>query len=139
MTAMVTRTFAALAAALLLTACADTRGRPVATRGMEEPEPEPAAASAGSVLVTNHNRSLVIVRALIDGNNVRLGQVETGQSLTLTLPAGAHGATEVELVADPLASDEIYRTGPLLFAPGARIVLVVENQLALSHARVEAP
>ena len=126
----------ALLALLLLTACADTSGRPIATAGAEEPAPAPAA---GSVRVTNHNWSLVVVYVLLDGRSMRLGQVETGQTMTLALPSAAHAAGSVELLADPFASEAAYRTGPLLIEPGALVQLVVENELALSHVRVEGP
>jgi len=125
---------ALLAALLLLTACADTGGRPIAT-SREEPGPPPPASS---VRATNHNWSLVIVYVLLDGRSVRLGQVETGRTLTFTLPASVQTATEVELLADPFTSNLEYRTGPLLIEPGAQIELVVENDLALSHASLES-
>lgn len=127
---------AAFTAALLLTACADSSGRPIGTGGTNEPEPAPAASS---VRVTNHNWSLVVVYAAISGRRVRLGQVETGQTLTLTLPTAVQTTGDVELLAEPLASDVGYRSGRILIEPGAQIELVVENQITLSRVWVSGP
>ena len=130
---MSARTLAALATALLLAACVDTSGRPVATGGTEEPSP---AAGASTVEVTNQNWSLVAVYAHVDGTAVRLGEVETGRTATLPLPARAGAAVELELVIDPLASETVWRSGRLLIAPGSVIELVVENHLPLTFVRV---
>jgi hypothetical protein len=127
-----------LVLALLASACTES-GRPIERTIPEETEPGVVRAPETRLRVTNHNWSLIVVYALVDARSVRLGQVETGRTLALALPASAHVSAEVELVADVFASGAEYRTGPLLIEPGALIELVVENELALSHVRVEGP
>lgn len=118
---------------LVLFACADTGGRPVASPGTEEPSPAEAPVR---VRVTNQNWSRMAVYAIVDGTRVRLGEVETGASLAMVMPPAATRAGEVELLADPLASDDVFLTGPLLIGPGDVVELVIENNLPLSHVRV---
>ena len=118
-------------AALVLAACWDT-GRPI-----DAPAPErPQASELVAVQVTNHNWARVMIYALIRGQSVRLGHVETGSITRLELPDRAYTATDLELVARPLASDESWTTGPLVIAPGSVVELVIENRLALSHVAV---
>jgi hypothetical protein len=96
-------------------------------------EGRPFAPGEASVLqVTNNNWSTVIVYCLMDGGQFRLGSVETGMSTTLRLPAAVVATGDLELRVYAIASRAVYESGPIMFAAGETIDLVVENTIELS-------
>ena len=118
--------------ALVATACGQP-GRPIAPRSREAAAP----AAPATVRVTNHNWATAVVYASIDGRLVRLGEVETGAASAWVLPASAHAASQVALVAALIGSDRSYTTGPLLLGSGGTVRLTLENSLGLSSFTVD--
>ena len=85
------------------------------------------------VRVSNHNWSDVIVYALHSGVRYRLGDVSSMSTRVLTIPKGVISAIDgVQLIADPIGSDESYTTEPIVTQPGDAISFDVENQLSIS-------
>jgi hypothetical protein len=91
------------------------------------------APTAAAVLrVVNNNWATVIVYGVTDGQTFRLGSVETGMTMTFRLPAVAVASGDLQLRVYALGSRDVYESGPIVFAPGETIELVVENALPLS-------
>jgi hypothetical protein len=92
-----------------------------------------APAEAGVLQVVNNNWSTVIVYGLTDSQAFRLGTVETGMTDTFRLPAVAVASGDLRLRVYALASRDVYESGPITFAPGETIELLVENTIELTH------
>lgn len=117
-------------------ACAET-GRPIEGTTPEPAQEEIAPVANRRVRATNDHASAVIIHAVMDGRSWRLGQVETGRTLTFTLPPSEPEA-DVQLVVVPVASDADYATGTLSLEPGSTIELTIGGDLGLSSYRVVA-
>jgi hypothetical protein len=105
-----------------------------ASRSLKNPfdleRPSPPGASA--LQVVNNNWATVVVYGLTGGQYFRLGTVETGMTETFRLPAVVTASGDLQLRAYALASRDIYDSGPITFAPGETIELVVESAIDLS-------
>jgi hypothetical protein len=95
-------------------------------------EVERYAPSASVLQVVNNNWGTVTVYGVMDGQTFRLGSVETGMTQTFRLPAVVVASGDLRLRVYELASRDSYDSGPIMFAPGETIELVVENMLELS-------
>jgi len=90
-----------------------------------------------TVEVANHHWSTVVIYAVINAQNVRLGEVNTGERTTLTTPPGVDpGAADFRILVDPIGSGETYNTGPLHVLSGNRVLLTVENDIRNSTYRI---
>lgn len=123
-------TLTAMAAALLLTACAGASyDRPSEAHGQ----------SPVQVEVTNNNWLDMTVYAVRGSMRVRLGTVTTGERERFKLPRSVNvAAGELSLLADPIGSGQKYQSQPLIVEPGARVTWSLENQLALSSFSVQS-
>ncbi|HEX6966389.1 MAG TPA: hypothetical protein VF166_11355 [Gemmatimonadaceae bacterium] len=96
-----------------------------------------AASEEVPVRVSNHNWSDVVVYALHSGVRYRLGDVSSMSTRVLTIPKGVISSIDgVQLVADPIGSEDSYTTEPIMTEPGDAIAFDVENQLAISSYSV---
>lgn len=111
----------------LLAACA-----PAANRHSTGASP----ASDVYVMVTNQNWLDVAVYALRGGTRVRLGQVTGSGSARLRVPSSAIVAGQVQLMADPIGSNERYVTEVMSVAPDQRVQLTVASAMRLSSYSV---
>lgn len=116
-------------------ACATTACAP---RSIKNPfDVERAAPLESSQLqVVNNNWAAVVVYGLTDSQAFRLGTVETGMTETFRLPAVVVASGDLALRVYALASRDVYDSGPITFAPGETIELVVENRIELSSWNV---
>ncbi|HEX5438176.1 MAG TPA: hypothetical protein VFW98_13550 [Gemmatimonadaceae bacterium] len=90
------------------------------------------------VEVSNHNWSDMVVYAMHLGTRYRLGTVTSMSSRDLRIPPGVAGISDgVQLVADPIGSDQVYVTEPIVTGPDEGIVFSIENQLSISTYSVE--
>jgi hypothetical protein len=119
-----TRAASLILLALLLSGCTLLR------RGGDDAE----AYDPGPITihVANRNWSQVTIYAEIRGQRRRIGEVTGASTVELTIPDLFTARTDLRLVASPLASNQTYRTGNIVAAPGAVIHLNIENDLRLS-------
>jgi hypothetical protein len=108
---------------LLTAACA--RG------GTDGPQP---SDSPVRVEVTNRHALAVEVYAIGNGITQRLGTVHPGLNAHFVIPANLTTSGGVELQVAPTASNERFRSGELLLAPGRIVELIVAPQLFNSTA-----
>lgn len=122
---------AAAAAALGACASAGHHGKAASTGEVT------AASEEVPVRVSNHNWSDVVVYALHSGVRYRLGDVSSMSTRVLTIPKGVISSIDgVQLVADPIGSEDSYTTEPIMTEPGDAIAFDVENQLSISSYSV---
>ena len=114
-----------LAPSLLLCASACAKG------GTEGPNP---TDSPVRVEVTNRHALAVEVYAVGSGISQRLGTVHPGMSAHFALPGNLTTSGSVELEVTPTASNQRFRSGQLLLAPGTIVELRVAPQLFNSTA-----
>jgi hypothetical protein len=114
-----------LAPVLLLSAAACARG------GGDEPHP---SDSPVRVEVTNRHALPVEIYAVGSGISQRLGTVHPGLDAHFVIPANITSSGGVELEASPVASNERFRSGELLLAPGTIVELIVAPQIFNSTA-----
>lgn len=101
-------------------------------------EPQPAYGPV-VVDVANHNWNTVVVYAYSDGLTQRLGEVNTGSTVSMDTPAGMDPeSTDFQLIVDPIGSLQVYRTGRIQVNPGDVVKLDVENDLNLSSYSTSA-
>jgi hypothetical protein len=86
------------------------------------------------VEVTNRHALPVEVYAIGNGINQRLGTVNPGLDAQFPIPANVTNSAGVELLAAPTASNERFRSGKLLLAPGTIVELIVAPQIFNSTA-----
>lgn len=103
-------------------------------RGSEETQPTPAGSPV-RVEVTNRYSLPVEIRAVGGGVDYRLGVVYPGMDGHFTIPPAMIGGGSLEFHALPTPPTAgIYRSGPLLIAPGRIVDLVIAAQLFNSTA-----
>lgn len=91
------------------------------------------------VRVSNHNWMDVVVYAMHSGIRFRLGTVTSMSTQVLTIPNGIISQIDgVQLVADPIGSDDSYISEPIMTGPGDAIEFNVEDRLAISNYSVGA-
>ena len=117
----------ALVPSLLLCVTACGKG------GTESPGPSNDPAR---VEVTNRHPLAIQVYAFGTGIERRLGTVEPGMKASFVVPPNLTTSGDVELQVSPAASNQRFRSGPLLLAPGAIVDLVVAPQLFSSTATI---
>ncbi|HEX6308689.1 MAG TPA: hypothetical protein VFZ69_10905 [Longimicrobiales bacterium] len=90
-----------------------------------------------TVVVQNNNWADMTVYAVRNGLRMRLGMVVSMGAQRFKLPRNAlGGAGDLRLLADPIGSDAVFRTQPLLVAPGQLIEFTLQNNLAHSTSTV---
>ncbi|HUF70548.1 MAG TPA: hypothetical protein VMM79_18005 [Longimicrobiales bacterium] len=96
-----------------------------------------AAARRITVEVENNHWSTVVIYAVINGQTVRLGEVDTGVTRALLTPAGVDPSiVQLRLRVDPIGRREIYQSGSFWVHGGSRVLLTVENDLRASSVRI---
>ena len=88
------------------------------------------------VEVTNRHALAVEVHAVGNGIDQRLGTVHPGMSARFVIPANLTMSGGVELQVGPTASNQRFRSGKLLLAPGSVVDLIVTPQLFSSTATI---
>lgn len=114
--------FMALGAALLLGACSTT---PKGRAGI-------APASDYSLSVTNHNWLDVSVFVVRGGTRFRVGDVTGNSSARLKIPGRLVEAGVVQLLVDPVGSNEYYLTGPIMVTSEEGVELTVAPAMRMS-------
>jgi len=98
-----------------------------ATGSFDAPSPESAGLQ---VVVENHGWEDVSVYAASSGENRRLGSVSSGRTATFRIGHLTGRATDLELVAAPLASTDPHRSGRLMVYAGQTVTWTIhENRL----------
>jgi hypothetical protein len=118
---------AVLGAAMLLSACASGGKRSV-SNDLE--------SKSVSLTVTNQNWLDVNIFAVRGGSRYRLGAVGGNSSATLRIPAGAMVRGEVQLMADPIGSNDVYVTDLISIAPDEQLQLTVAPRMRMSSYAV---
>jgi type IV pilus biogenesis protein CpaD/CtpE len=98
------------------------------------------AGSDAPVLVVENNKWLdVNVFAVRNGTRHRLGSVTSLQTERFRLPSWTTvGAAELRLLIDPVGSEQVHLTEPILVSTGSSIVFKVADYLPLSAYSVLA-
>lgn len=124
-------TMVALAAALVAAGCAT--GRNVQARSASGS----ATSNAVRVDVQNDNIDDMDIYVMGGGQVWRLGHVTGMGSANLTIPSGiVASATQLRLLADPLASLSAYLSDPVTVTSGDVIQLTIGSSLPLSSVSV---
>lgn len=96
--------------------------------------------SAPTVTVQNDNWLDVVVYVLRGASRFRVGTVRATSSETFRLTAeGTGGTRPLQLLADPIGSDQGYVTDPVVLAPGQRLELRVGGAINTSTFSVRNP
>jgi hypothetical protein len=120
---------AVLSAAALLAACASGAKGGVSSALEAEPI---------SVSVTNQNWLDVDVFVVHGGSRYRIGEVGGNTSATLSIPSSLIVHGEIQLMADPVGSDDRYTTGTISVMPDQRLQLTVAPRMRMSSYAVWA-
>jgi hypothetical protein len=91
-----------------------------------------------SLSVTNNNWLDVTVFAVRGSSRWRLGDVTGNSTALLRIPGRMIVAGMVQLLADPIGSDEIYLTGPISVSPDEDVQLTVAPRMRMSSYAVRA-
>ena len=118
---------AVLVAATVLAACASGG----ASRTSSNPALQPI-----SLTVTNQNWLDVDVFVMHGGSRYRIGEVGGNGSATLSIPSGFVMNGQVQLLADPIGSNETYLTEMISVAPDENVQLTVAPRLRMSSFAV---
>ena len=113
---------------LLLLAAACAKGT-----GADAPNPK---ANPVRVEVTNRHPLAVEVYAVANNLEQRLGTVHPGLTARFNIPFNLTTSGGVELLVVPAASNQRFRSGELLLAPGSVVDLIVSPQLFSSTATI---
>lgn len=121
---------AIVAAGMLCGACAQRNTGPA----------DANSAAAASTLVVENNKWLdVNVYAVRNGTRQRLGTVASLQSERFRLPNWVTvGAAELRLLIDPVGSEQMHLTEPIMVTRGSSIMFKVADYLPLSAYSVLA-
>jgi len=117
---------AALGAATLLAACASG-----ASRVSSNPELRPI-----SLIVTNQNWLDVDVFVVSGTSRYRIGEVGGNGSATLSIPASLLVNGQVQLMADPVGSNDIFTTEMFPVASDEKVQLTVAPRMRMSSFAV---
>jgi hypothetical protein len=118
--------YAVLGAALLLSACASRANR-ASTRLDSAPV---------SLTVTNQNWLDVDVFVIRGTTRYRLGAVGGNSSATLSIPTSLIVHGQLQLMADPIGSDDVYVTEMITVAPDETVQLTVAPRMRMSSYAV---
>lgn len=99
---------------------------------------ESAAPSNDPVRVEVVNRYPLAVEVYAFGTGMerRLGTVEPGMKASFVIPPNLTTSGDVQLQVSPAASNQRFRSGELLLAPGSIVDLIVAPQLFSSTATI---
>jgi hypothetical protein len=124
---------ALLAACVLCGGCAQKNTGPADVNDVNGSDGAP-------VLVVENNKWLdVNVYAVRNGTRHRLGTVTSLQTARFRLPSWVTtGASDMRLLIDPVGSEQVHLTEPILLTEGSRIVFKVADYLPLSAYSVLA-
>ena len=117
---------AVLGTATLLAACASGRNRV-----SSNPALQPISLS-----VTNQNWLDVDVFVLNGNTRYRIGQVGGNGSATLSIPSSLVVNGHVQLLADPIGSNDIYTSDMIAVAPDEKVQLTVAPRMRMSSFAV---
>lgn len=100
---------------------------------------ESSAPEQVAVRVENHNWLDMHVYLLEYGRAPRsLGMVMAQGSAVFEVPAAVTVAgTDLRVLADPVGSNDLYVSDPVLADPTSEVVVTLENSLALSNTTVQ--
>jgi hypothetical protein len=115
---------AAIAMTALLMACSSSRS--------EWRESGRAQDDAVQIEVTNNNWSDMTVYVWHGSTRRRLGMVTTGNTGRFGLPAHLALANRLRLEAHPIGGGRSYRSDPIQVHGGERVILSIENHVAVS-------
>lgn len=118
---------AVLGTATLLAACASDTNRGVSSALEEQPI---------SLAVTNENWLDVNVFVVRGDGRYRIGEVTGNTSATLTIPSSLIIHGEVQLMADPVGSDDRYVTETISVSPNEAVQLTVAPRMRMSSYAV---
>jgi len=114
--------YAVLGAALVLSACASG-----ANRASTRPDSAPV-----SLTVTNQNWLDVDVFAIRGSTRYRLGAVGGNSSAMLRIPASLIARGELQLMADPIGSNDVYVSDVIPVTPDQSLQLTVAPRMRMS-------
>lgn len=83
------------------------------------------------IRVSNFNPLTVNVYAVSSGQNLRLGQINTGRTEVFRVPRGVN-EFDLRILVDPIGSRLSWMTDPLVFTPGDVIEVRIESNLDLT-------
>ena len=116
-----------------LAACTGARAEPDVSASAQR-------ASTVGVTVENDNSLTMTVYRVRSGTRFRLGTVTAFDTETFQVSEDALSAGTMQLLVDPIGSDEVFVTPAISVGTGQRIVLKVASQLGMStHAVWNAP
>ncbi len=121
--------YAVLGAALLLWACASGAKR--ASTGLD--------STPVSLTVTNQNWLDVDIFVLRGTTRYRLGAVGGNSSATLSIPVSLIARGELQLLADPIGSNDVYVSGVISVSPNQTVELTVAPRMRMSSYAVWTP
>ena len=119
--------FVVLGAALLLAACASGGNRGGSAGVASQPIP---------LDVTNENYLDVDVFVVRGNSRHRLGTVGGNGSATLSIPASLVFHGELQLMADPIGSKDVYVTDRIAVAPDQIVELTIAPRMRMSSYAV---
>jgi hypothetical protein len=114
--------YAVLGAALLLWACASGAKR--ASTGLD--------STPVSLTVTNQNWLDVDIFVLRGSTRYRLGAVGGNSSATLSIPTSLTARGEIQLLADPVGSNDVYVSGAISISPDQTVELTLAPRIRMS-------
>jgi hypothetical protein len=104
------------------------------------PSRNAAAASASRqipVEVENNHWATVVVYVVVNGQGIRIGEVNTGATTVLRTPVGVDpSVVDFRIRVDPIGEREIFESRSLSVHGGSRVLLTVENDIRNSRIRV---
>ena len=115
-----------LGAATLLAACASGASRISSSPGLQPI----------SLTVTNQNWLDVDVFVLNGDSRFRIGQVTGNGSATLKIPPSFVVNGQVQLMADPIGSNDVFITDQISVAPDEKVELTVAPRMRMSSFAV---
>lgn len=90
-----------------------------------------------AVEVENNHWATVVVYAVVNGQSIRMGTVNTGATTLLMTPVGIDpSVVDFRLRVDPIGEREVFNSGALAVHEGSRVLLTVENDIRNSRIRI---
>jgi len=106
----------------------------------KRPSRNAGAASASrqiAIEVENNHWSTVVVYAVVNGQSIRMGQVNTGATTELHTPVGVDpSVVDFRIRVDPIGEREIFESRSLSVHGNSRVLLTVENDIRNSRVRI---
>jgi hypothetical protein len=95
-----------------------------------------AASRQVTVEVENNHWSTVVIYAVINGQEMRIGEVNTGMTASLRTPVGVDpSVVDFRIRVVPMGR-EAFQTGALGVYGGSRVLLTVENDIRHTRVRI---